>query len=77
MMDYYQMAAHTYGVTGSNGLVGRTLAEAAYSKKSKRGKNASAAVAAERKEMGKAMNEILPIALQYGGAEQSGVEAAA
>jgi hypothetical protein len=59
MMDYYQMAAHTYGVTGSNGLVGRTLADAAYSKKSKRGKNASAAVAAERKEMGKAMNEIL------------------
>ena len=59
MMDYYQMAAHTYGVTGSNGLVGRTLSDAAYSKKSKKGKNASAAVAAERKEMGKAMTEIL------------------
>lgn len=59
MMDYYQMAAHTYGVTGSNGLVGRTLSDAAYSKKSKKGKNASAAVVAERKEMGKAMTEIL------------------
>jgi hypothetical protein len=59
MMDYYQMAAHTYGVTGSNGLVGRSVTDTMYSKKSKKGKNASAAVAAERKEMGKAMTEIL------------------
>jgi hypothetical protein len=59
MMDYYQMAAHTYGVTGSNGLVGRSVTDTMYSKKSKKGKNGSAASAAERKEMGKAMTEIL------------------
>ena len=59
MMDYYQMAAHTYGVTGSNGLVGRSVTDTMYSKKGKKGKNGSAASAAERKEMGKAMTEIL------------------
>jgi hypothetical protein len=59
MMDYYQMAAHTYGVTGSNGLVGRSVTDTMYSKKGKKGKNGSATSAAERKEMGKAMTEIL------------------
>jgi len=59
MMDYYQMAAHTYGVTGSNGLVGRSVTDTMYSKKGKGGKKVSGVGAAERKEMGKAMTEIL------------------
>jgi hypothetical protein len=29
-MDYYQMAAHTYGMTGSNGLTNPLLAQAIY-----------------------------------------------
>ncbi len=68
-MDYYQMAAHTYGMTGTNGLSNPLLASAfggGYgSKASKTKKVKKAPVMAalpkgvERKDMSKAMSEIL------------------
>jgi uncharacterized protein DUF1549/uncharacterized protein DUF1553 len=67
-MDYYQMAAHTYGMTGSNGLTNPLLAQAIYgggSAKNK-GNRYGGAVSkfplpegVERKEIGRAMTEIL------------------
>jgi len=68
-MDYYQMAAHTYGMTGTNGLSNPLLASAfggGYGgkvSKTKKGKKAPAMAAlpegVERKDMSKAMSEIL------------------
>jgi hypothetical protein len=61
MMDYYQMAAHTYGVTSTNGLVGRSVTNTMYSKKGK-GKGSKKAQGASKEDrvvMGKAMTEIL------------------
>jgi hypothetical protein len=68
-MDYYQMAAHTYGMTGTNGLSNPLLASAfgggygSKASKTKKGKKAPAMAAlpegVERKDMSKAMNEIL------------------
>ena len=68
-MDYYQMAAHTYGMTGTNGLSNPLLAGmfgGGYGDKSAKGKKkAGSDIAAflppgiERKDMGKAMSEIL------------------
>lgn len=63
-MDYYQMASHSYGMTGTNGLSNPLLAGAFYSS-SKKTKKGGAAVAAplpaglERKDLSKAMSEIL------------------
>lgn len=51
MMDYYQMAAHTYGIQSTNNLVGRDL-PSAYGTKQKSAKD-------ERIMLGKAMTEIL------------------
>jgi uncharacterized protein YqcC (DUF446 family) len=61
MMDYYQMAAHTYGVTGANNLVGRALYGGAYSKTTKKGQgtNAGGTTPKEKVILGKAMTEIL------------------
>jgi uncharacterized protein YqcC (DUF446 family) len=61
MMDYYQMAAHTYGVTGANNLVGRALYGGAYSKTTKKGQgtNAGGTTPKEKLILGKAMTEIL------------------
>jgi hypothetical protein len=68
-MDYYQMAAHTYGMTGTNGLSNPLLASAfgggygSKVSKTKKGKKAPAMAAlpkgVERKDMSKAMSEIL------------------
>jgi hypothetical protein len=61
MMDYYQMAAHTYGVSSTNGLPGRTLT-AGYGMKGKAGKKAKkegAAAKEYRAMLSKAMTEIL------------------
>ena len=66
-MDYYQMAAHSYGMTGTNGLSNPLLAKAFYggSTKSKKGKgkgqgmNKTLPGGLDRKEVSKAMNEIL------------------
>lgn len=73
-MDYYQMAAHTYGMTGTNGLSNPLLAgvfgggygdKAAKTKGKKAKTSATAEIAAmiphgiERKDMSKAMGEIL------------------
>jgi hypothetical protein len=71
-MDYYQMAAHTYGMTGTNGLSNPLLAGVfggGYGDKTSKTKGkktkAAADIAAmipqgiERKDMSKAMNEIL------------------
>ena len=64
-MDYYQMAAHTNGMTGTNGLSNPLLAQAFYGKSSKKTKKGTPAMAAklpgglERKDLGKAMTEIL------------------
>ncbi len=64
-MDYYQMAAHTNGMTGTNGLSNPLLAQAFYGKSSKVTKKGNAAMSAklpgglERKDLGKAMTEIL------------------
>lgn len=67
-MDYYQMAAHTYGMTGSNGLSNPLLAEAFYGRSSRK-KSKEAGMMAEGfsgKEMGKAMTEILrPLRYNY------------
>lgn len=65
-MDYYQMAAHSYGMTATNGLSNPVLAGifGGYGSKSKK-KNANASLTAnlpkgvERKDLGRAMNEIL------------------
>ncbi|HCN30794.1 MAG TPA: hypothetical protein DIT64_19145 [Verrucomicrobiales bacterium] len=56
-MDYYQMAAHTYGMTGSNGLSNPLLADAFYGRSGKKNKEMMAG--AGKKDMGKAMTEIL------------------
>lgn len=68
-MDYYQMAAHTYGMTGTNGLSNPLLASAfgggygSKVSKTKKGKKTPAVAAlpegVERKDMSKAMSEIL------------------
>jgi len=65
-MDYYQMAAHTNGMTGTNGLSNPLLAQAFYGagsgKKTKKGNTAMSAKLPggfERKDLGKAMSEIL------------------
>lgn len=52
MMDYYQMAAHTFGIQSTNNLVGRSL-PTAYGKAGKKGSKADRAL------LGKAMTEIL------------------
>ena len=67
-MDYYEMAAHTYGMTGSNGLTSPLLAQAIYGggtakNKSNRYGGAVSKFAlpkgVERKDIGRAMTEIL------------------
>jgi len=71
-MDYYQMAAHTYGMTGTNGLSNPLLAsvfgggygDKASKTKGKKPKGASDIAAMipkgiKRKDMSKAMSEIL------------------
>jgi Protein of unknown function (DUF1549)/Protein of unknown function (DUF1553) len=63
-MDYYQMASHSYGMTGTNGLSNPLLAGAFYSSSKKTKKGAAAVAAAppaglERKDLSKAMSEIL------------------
>lgn len=59
MMDYYQMAAHTYGVVSTNGLVGRSMEAGMYAKKAKGGKKVGGVAKEDRVAMGKAMTEIL------------------
>ncbi len=67
-MDYYQMAAHTYGMTGSNGLTNPLLAGAIYgggAAKNKSNRYGGAVTkfdlpaGLERKDVGRAMTEIL------------------
>ena len=66
-MDYYQMAAHTYGMTGTNGLSNPLLAGlfGGYGAKAKKTAKTSGALAmklpegVQRKDLGRAMNEIL------------------
>jgi Protein of unknown function (DUF1549)/Protein of unknown function (DUF1553) len=70
-MDYYQMAAHSYGMTGTNGLTNPLLAQAMYgggygSKTAKKTKGKGAGPITmqlpegmERKDISKAMTEIL------------------
>ena len=70
-MDYYQMAAHSYGMTGTNGLTNPLLAQAMYgggygSKTAKKTKGKGPGPIAmqlpegmERKDISKAMTEIL------------------
>lgn len=64
-MDYYQLASHSYGMTGTNGLSNPLLAQAFYGsskKKTKKGGNAMVAKLPggfERKDLSKAMSEIL------------------
>ncbi|MDI1313616.1 DUF1549 domain-containing protein [Prosthecobacter sp.] len=67
-MDYYQMASHTYGMTGSNGLTNPLLAQAIYGggpakKKTNRYGGSvtkfSLPEGIERKDVGRAMTEIL------------------
>ncbi len=67
-MDYYQMAAHTYGMTGSNGLTNPLLAQAIYGGGAAKNKNNRYGGAVtkfelpkgvERKDIGRAMSEIL------------------
>ena len=67
-MDYYQMAAHSYGMAGTNGLTNPLLAKAFYgggSSKSKKGKGKGQGMSKtlpggiDRKDVGRAMNEIL------------------
>ena len=55
MTDYYQMAAHTYGVQAVNNLPGRSVVQGAYGKKSKGKKGGGP----ERQQLAKAMTEIL------------------
>jgi hypothetical protein len=67
-MDYYQMAAHTYGMTASNGLTNPLLAQAIYGGGAAKNKNNRYGGAVskfdlpegiERKDIGRAMTEIL------------------
>ncbi len=67
-MDYYQMAAHTYGMTGSNGVTNPLLAQAIYGggpAKKKTNRYGGAVTkfdlpeGIERKDVGRAMTEIL------------------
>jgi len=70
-MDYYQMAAHTYGMTSSNGLTNPLLAQAIYGGGERKGgkdvKNRYGGTVSkfelpegvERKDIGRAMTEIL------------------
>jgi hypothetical protein len=67
-MDYYQMAAHTYGMTSSNGLTNPLLAQAMYgggAAKNKSNRYGGAVTkfdlpaGIERKDVGRAMTEIL------------------
>ena len=70
-MDYYQMAAHTYGMTGTNGLTNPLLAQAIYGGGERKGgkpvKNRYGGTVSkfelpegmERKDIGRAMTEIL------------------
>ena len=63
-MDYYQMASHSYGMTGTNGLSNPLLAQAFYgsSKKNKKGAAVMTSplpAGLDRKDMSKAMSEIL------------------
>jgi hypothetical protein len=56
MMDYYQMAAHTYGISSTNALPGRSLTAGYGMKSKKKGETVSKE---DRALMGKAMTEIL------------------
>ncbi len=67
-MDYYQMASHTYGMTGTNGLTNPLLAQAMYGggTAKNKGNRYGGAVSKfslpegiERKDIGRAMTEIL------------------
>ncbi len=66
-MDYYQMAAHSNGMTSSNGLSNPALAGIfgnSYGSKNKKAKTTSTLTAnlpkgIEKKDLGRAMNEIL------------------
>ncbi len=67
-MDYYQMASHTYGMTGTNGLTNPLLAQAMYgggSPKNKANRYGGAVTkfalpeGIERKDVGRAVTEIL------------------
>ncbi|MEQ1749941.1 MAG: DUF1549 domain-containing protein [Prosthecobacter sp.] len=66
-MDYYQMAAHSNGMTGTSGLSNPALAGifgSSYGSKGKKTKGGSALTASlpkgiEKKDLGRAMNEIL------------------
>ncbi|MEN3941122.1 DUF1549 domain-containing protein [Prosthecobacter sp. SYSU 5D2] len=69
-MDYFQMAAHSNGMVGTNGLSNPLLAEAFYGRTSKAKKSKKAApsmdgmmmgsmAGMDRKDVGRAMNEIL------------------
>jgi hypothetical protein len=64
-MDYYQMAAHSYGMTGTNGLANPLLAQAFYGTSGRRNKKGGEAMMGElpegvqRKDMTRAMTEIL------------------
>ncbi|WP_395741352.1 DUF1549 domain-containing protein [Prosthecobacter sp.] len=67
-MDYYEMAAHTYGMTGSNGLTNPLLAQAIYGGGTPKNKSNRYGGAVskfdlpegiERKDVGRAMTEIL------------------
>ena len=64
-MDYYQLASHSYGMTGTNGLANPLLAQAFYGSSKKKTKKGGPAISAklpaglERKDMSKAMSEIL------------------
>lgn len=67
-MDYYQMAAHTYGMTSSNGLTNPLLAQAIYGTGTTKKKGTRYGGAAgkfdmpegiEKKDVGRAMTEIL------------------
>ncbi len=68
MMDYYQMAAHTYGMTGTNGLTNPLLAQAIYGGGAPKNKKAKATQTVskmdlpdgmQRKDISRAMTEIL------------------
>lgn len=67
-MDYYEMAAHTYGMTGTNGLTNPLLAQAIYGGGAAKNKNNRYGGAVskfnmpegiEKKDVGRAMTEIL------------------
>jgi len=67
-MDYYQMASHTYGMTGTNGITNPLLAQAIYgggAPKNKANRYGGAVSkfplpeGIERKDVGRAMTEIL------------------